>query len=104
MEYLETAALVEKADWDTEYLDYILAIKVVDSLDEAITHINQHNTKHSETIVTDSYQASQRFLNEVDAAAVDVMPLLASLIALFLALAQKLGFPRKSYMLEALWV
>lgn len=43
MEYLETAALAEKADWDTEYLDYILAIKVVDSLEEAITHINQHN-------------------------------------------------------------
>ena len=72
MEYLETAALAEKADWDTEYLDYILAVKVVDSLDEAIDHINRHNTKHSEAIVTDSYQASQRFLNEVDAAAVYV--------------------------------
>ncbi len=55
-----------------EYLDYILAVKVVDSLDDAIAHINQHNTKHSEAIVTDSYQASQRFLNEVDAAAVYV--------------------------------
>lgn len=72
MEYLETATLAEKADWDTEYLDYILAVKVVDSLDEAIDHINRHNTKHSEAIVTDSYQASQRFLNEVDAAAVYV--------------------------------
>lgn len=72
MEYLETAVLAEKADWDTEYLDYILAVKVVDSLDEAIDHINRHNTKHSEAIVTDSYQASQRFLNEVDAAAVYV--------------------------------
>ncbi|EMF0258117.1 glutamate-5-semialdehyde dehydrogenase [Enterococcus hirae] len=72
MEYLETATLAEEADWDTEYLDYILAVKVVDSLDEAIDHINRHNTKHSEAIVTDSYQASQRFLNEVDAAAVYV--------------------------------
>ena len=45
---------------------------MVDSLDEAIAHINRHNTKHSETIVTDSYAASQRFLNEVDAAAVYV--------------------------------
>ena len=72
MEYLETATLAEKADWDTEYLDYILAVKVVDSLDEAIDNINRHNTKHSEAIVTDSYQASQRFLNEVDAAAVYV--------------------------------
>ncbi|MDT2366822.1 glutamate-5-semialdehyde dehydrogenase [Enterococcus faecium] len=72
LEYLETAALAEDTDWDTEYLDYILAVKVVDSLDEAIAHINRHNTKHSETIVTDSYAASQRFLNEVDAAAVYV--------------------------------
>ncbi|MCH3565908.1 glutamate-5-semialdehyde dehydrogenase [Enterococcus faecium] len=72
LEYLETAALAEDTDWDTEYLDYILAVKVVDSLDEAIPHINRHNTKHSETIVTDSYAASQRFLNEVDAAAVYV--------------------------------
>lgn len=72
LEYLETAALAEEADWDTEYLDYILAVKVVDFLSEAIAHINRHNTKHSETIVTDSYSASQRFLNEVDAAAVYV--------------------------------
>ena len=72
LEYLETAALAEDTDWDTEYLDYILAVKVVDSLGEAIAHINRHNTKHSETIVTDSYSASQRFLNEVDAAAVYV--------------------------------
>ena len=72
LEYLETAALAEEADWDTEYLDYILAVKVVDSLSEAISHINRHNTKHAETIVTDSYSASQRFLNEVDAAAVYV--------------------------------
>ena len=72
LEYLETAALAEEAAWDTEYLDYILAVKVVDSLSAAIAHINRHNTKHSETIVTDSYSASQRFLNEVDAAAVYV--------------------------------
>ena len=49
LEYLETAALAEEADWDTEYLDYILAVKVVDSLSEAIAHINRHNTKHSGT-------------------------------------------------------
>lgn len=72
LEYLETASLAENTDWDTEYLDYILAVKIVDSLDEAIAHINQHNTKHSETIVTDSYFSSQRFLNEIDAAAVYV--------------------------------
>lgn len=59
-------------DWDTEYNDYIMAIKVVDTLDEAISHINQHNTQHSEAIITNNYEHSQRFLAEVDAAAVYV--------------------------------
>ncbi|OTP06924.1 gamma-glutamyl phosphate reductase [Enterococcus sp. 10A9_DIV0425] len=72
LDHLDTATLADESDWDTEYLDYILAVKIVDSLDEAIEHINRHNTKHSEAIVTDSYTASQRFLNEVDAAAVYV--------------------------------
>lgn len=72
LDYLETATLADETDWDTEYLDYILAVKIVDSLDEAIEHINRHNTQHSEAILTDSYTASQRFLNEVDAAAVYV--------------------------------
>ncbi|MBO0481244.1 glutamate-5-semialdehyde dehydrogenase [Candidatus Enterococcus courvalinii] len=72
LEFLETASLATDEDWDTEYLDYILAVKIVDSIDEAITHINRHNTKHSEAIVTDSYSASQMFLNQVDAAAVYV--------------------------------
>lgn len=59
-------------DWSTEFLDYILAVKVVDSLDEAIQHINHYNTKHSESIITDNYFSAQRFLQEVDAAAVYV--------------------------------
>lgn len=59
-------------DWRTEYNDYILAVKVVDGIDEAIHHINTYNTKHSEAIVTTSYDKAQRFLNEVDAAAVYV--------------------------------
>ena len=59
-------------DYYTEYNDYIIAVKLVDGLDEAIAHINKYNTKHSEAIITDSYEASQRFLNEVDAAAVYV--------------------------------
>lgn len=71
-EYLPSATLATKEDWSTEFLDYILAIKVVDSIDEAITHINHYNTKHSEAIVTDNYFATQKFLNEVDAAAVYV--------------------------------
>lgn len=59
-------------DWSTEYLDYILAVKVVDGIDEAIAHINKYGTKHSEAIVTKDYQHAQRFLQEVDAAAVYV--------------------------------
>ena len=59
-------------DWATEYLDYILAVKVVDSLDEALAHIRRYSTGHSECIVTESYPNAQRFLNEVDAAAVYV--------------------------------
>ena len=70
--YLTQASESTQADWETEFLDYILAIKVVDSLEEAIAHINKYNTKHSEAIVTENYSAAQKFLNEVDAAAVYV--------------------------------
>ena len=59
-------------DWGTEYLDYILSVKLVDSVEEAIDHINRYNTKHSEAIITSSYENVQKFLNEVDAAAVYV--------------------------------
>jgi glutamate-5-semialdehyde dehydrogenase len=60
----------EDIDWYTEYLDYIIAVKIVDSIDEAIEHINRYGTKHSEAIVTENYSNSRRFLAEVDAAAV----------------------------------
>ena len=60
----------EDIDWYTEYLDYIIAVKVVDSIDEAIEHINKYGTKHSEAIVTDNYSNSRKFMAEVDAAAV----------------------------------
>ncbi len=59
-------------DYDTEYNDYILAVKVVNSLDEAIEHINKHGTKHSEAIVTESYKNAEAFLERIDAAAVYV--------------------------------
>lgn len=59
-------------DWGREYLDYILSVKVVDSVEEAINHINTYNTSHSETIVTKNYDISQKFLDEVDAACVYV--------------------------------
>lgn len=59
-------------DFATEFLDFILAIKVVDSLEDAMTHIRRFSTGHSEAIVTDSYQNAQEFLQKVDAAAVYV--------------------------------
>ena len=74
----EACALVDgfvpaaEEDWGREYLDYILSLKLVDSIDEAIAHINRYNTKHSEAIITSNYANAQRFLNEIDAAAVYV--------------------------------
>ena len=58
------------ADFDTEFLDYIMAVKVVDCLEEAISHIAAHSTGHSEAIVTGEEQAAHAFLNQVDSAAV----------------------------------
>jgi len=62
---------IEK-DWETEFLDLKIAVKVVDSIDEAIDHIYKYSTKHSEVIVTNDYMNSQRFLRVVDSAAVYV--------------------------------
>ncbi|MBQ2664639.1 MAG: glutamate-5-semialdehyde dehydrogenase [Clostridia bacterium] len=68
----DDVALASDEDYFTEYNDYIIAAKVVDGVDEAIAHINKYNTKHSEAIVTTNYNNAQKFLNEVDAAAVYV--------------------------------
>ena len=74
----EAARLVEglisarEEDWYTEYLDNIMAIKVVDGIDEAIAHIAKYGTKHSEAIVTTNYFKGRKFTEEVDAAAVYV--------------------------------
>lgn len=59
-------------DWSKEYNDYIMAVKIVGGIDEAIEHINRYNTKHSEAIVTNSPEKAEKFLNEVDAACVYV--------------------------------
>lgn len=59
-------------DWRTEYLDYILSIRVVDDIETAIDHIETYGSHHSDAIITESYSASQRFLKEVDSAAVYV--------------------------------
>ena len=67
---LEGAAPADDDDWAREYLDYILAVRVVQGLDEAISHIARYSTGHSECIVTQDAEAAARFLCEIDAAAV----------------------------------
>ncbi|MGB6294943.1 MAG: glutamate-5-semialdehyde dehydrogenase, partial [Rivularia sp. (in: cyanobacteria)] len=57
-------------DWETEYSDLILSIKIVDSLPEAITHINEYGSKHTDAIVTENIEAAENFLSLVDAAGV----------------------------------
>ena len=59
-------------DWGTEYLDAIISMKIVDSMDQAIEHINRYNTGHSESIITQNYEHALRFQTEIDAAAVYV--------------------------------
>ena len=59
-----------EADFSTEFLDMKLSVKVVDSLDEAILHVNEHSSGHSESIITSDYAAAEKFLAQVDAAAV----------------------------------
>ncbi|MFZ6751639.1 glutamate-5-semialdehyde dehydrogenase [Undibacterium sp. Ren11W] len=65
-------ASANEADWSTEYLAPILAVKVVADMDEAITHINTYSSKHTESIVTEDYSLAMRFLREVDSASVMV--------------------------------
>ncbi len=69
---VEGAVAATEEDWGTEYADYILSARVVQDIDEAIAHIRVYSTGHSEAIVTENYTNAQRFLNEVDAAAVYV--------------------------------
>ncbi len=59
-------------DWDTEYLSAILSIKIVDDIDAAIEHINQHSSAHTESIITENYTLARRFLREVDSSSVMV--------------------------------
>lgn len=71
-EILPSITAATEEDWGTEYLDYIISLKIVDTFEEAIVHINRYNTKHSEAIITQDYRHAERFLNEIDAAAVYV--------------------------------
>ena len=70
IKYLANAVPASDSDWNTEYLDLILSIKTVDSIDEAIKHIDTYSTKHSEAIISETYRNTQKFLREVDSAAV----------------------------------
>ncbi len=71
-EFLKDPVAATEEDFGTEYLDYILSIKTVDSVDEAIDHINKYGTGHSEAIVTSNYDNANRFMERVDAACVYV--------------------------------
>ena len=71
-EVLTDCVPATEEDYGTEYLDYIISMKTVDSVEEAIAHINKYNTRHSECIVTENAQAAEQFLKEVDAACVYV--------------------------------
>lgn len=71
-ELLPGALAASEEDWGTEYLDYIISAKVVDSLEDAISHIHTYGSSHSESIVTNDYGNAQYFLDRVDAAAVYV--------------------------------
>lgn len=64
--------LANEDDWEREYLDYIMAVKVVSNIDEAIEHIHKYGTGHSESIITDSYTNANKFLKKVDSSAVYV--------------------------------
>jgi len=72
IDIISGAKVAVEEDWSTEYLDLILSIKVVESMEDAINHIFKYGTKHSEAIITNSYKNSQKFLTEVDASCVYV--------------------------------
>jgi glutamate-5-semialdehyde dehydrogenase len=76
VEYLggesELVKYATEEDWGTEYLDYILSVKIVDTINQAICHINRYTTHHSESIITNNYDRSQLFLDAIDSACVYV--------------------------------
>lgn len=71
-EIINDIVIAKEEEWSNEYLDYIIAVKIVKDIDEAINHINKFGTGHSEAIITKDYDNSQKFLQRIDAAAVYV--------------------------------
>ena len=90
-------------DWGMEYLDRIISLKIVDSIDEAITHINRYNTKHSEAIITKDYGNSMKFLEEVVRQQCMSMLLQDLQMAKNLVSVQRLGLALRSFMQEDRW-
>ena len=72
LSYMPGSIPAAEEDWGCEYLDRILSVRTVDSIEDAIAHINRYNTGHSEAIITNDYAHAQQFLQEIDAAAVYV--------------------------------
>ncbi len=70
MEFSKQVIAATAEDWDTEYLDAILSIRIVNSMSDAIDHIEQHGSGHTESIVTENYTSGRRFITEVDSASV----------------------------------
>ena len=90
-------------DFAEEYLDYIISVKTVDSLDEAIRHINKYSTKHSEAIITQIRKMQTNFLQGLILRRFMLMPPQDLRMAANSALAPKSAFQPKSFMQEALW-
>ena len=94
---------VNDDEWGLEYLDYIIAIKLVKNVDEAINHINKYGTGHSECIVTESYKNSQKFLQRVDAAAVYVNASTRFTDGGEFGFGAEIGISTQNFMREDLW-
>ena len=90
-------------DFYTEYNDYIVSIKVVDSVEEAIKHINLHSSKHSETIITNNNNTANKFMNEIDSACVYQNASTRFTDGGELALVLKLAFQQQNFTQGALW-
>jgi len=70
MEFSKQIIAATEQDWDTEYLDAILSIRIVNSMSDAIDHIEKHGSSHTESIITENYTSGRRFIAEVDSASV----------------------------------
>ena len=72
MEFSKQITAATAEDWDTEYLDAILSIRIVNSMSDAIDHIEKHGSGHTESIITENYTSGRRFITEVDSASLSI--------------------------------